>query len=94
MLALLLKKVKGLGKEVKLVDAGFIWTEAHSRRIKLKLTIQKEVFGSLILQQQFQVEFVVSNLQCPDCQQSYTDHVWNANVQVEMLSNRFSRGLQ
>lgn len=42
LLALCIKKIKGLTK-VKLVDAGFIWTEPHSRRIKVKLTIQKEV---------------------------------------------------
>ena len=42
LLALCLKKVKGLGK-VKLVDAGFVWTEPHSKRIKVKLTVQKEV---------------------------------------------------
>jgi len=42
MLSLCLKKIKGLNK-VKLVDATFIWTEPHSRRIKLKITIQKEV---------------------------------------------------
>jgi nonsense-mediated mRNA decay protein 3 len=42
LLALCLKKIKGLNK-VKLVDAGFIWTEPHSRRLKIKLTIQKEV---------------------------------------------------
>lgn len=42
LLALCLKKLKGLGK-VRLVDAGFIWTEPHSRRVRVKLTIQKEV---------------------------------------------------
>ena len=26
-----------------LVDAGFIWTEPHSKRVKVKLTVQKEV---------------------------------------------------
>jgi NMD protein affecting ribosome stability and mRNA decay len=26
--------------QVKLVDAGFIWTEPHSMRLKVKLTIQ------------------------------------------------------
>jgi nonsense-mediated mRNA decay protein 3 len=41
LLALCLKKLKGLGK-VRLVDAGFIWTEPHSRRVRVKLTIQKE----------------------------------------------------
>ena len=42
LLALCLKNVKGL-KRVKLLDASFIWTEPHSRRIKVKLTVQKEV---------------------------------------------------
>jgi nonsense-mediated mRNA decay protein 3 len=64
MLALCLQKIKGLNKEVKLVDASFIWTEPHSKRIKVKLTIQKEVFHGAILQQQFVVEFVVQNQQC------------------------------
>ena len=31
--------------QVKLVDAGFIWTEPHSRRLKTKLTVQSEVFN-------------------------------------------------
>ena len=29
--------------QVRLIDAGFVWTEPHSQRIKVKLTIQKEV---------------------------------------------------
>jgi len=29
--------------QVRLVDAAFVWTEEHSRRVKVKLTIQKEV---------------------------------------------------
>ena len=37
-----LKRLKGLNK-VHLVDAGFVWTEPHSKRIKVKLTVQKEV---------------------------------------------------
>jgi nonsense-mediated mRNA decay protein 3 len=42
LLSICLKKIKGLNK-VKLVDAGFVWTEPHSKRVKVKLTIQKEV---------------------------------------------------
>lgn len=42
LLAICLRKLKGL-KEVRLVDAGFIWTEPHSKRLRLKLTVQKEV---------------------------------------------------
>ncbi len=82
MLALCLKKIKGLNKEVKLIDAAFIWTEPHSRRIKVKLTVQKEIFNSIIMQQVFVVEFVVANMQCTDCQRSFTEHTWTAVVQV------------
>jgi hypothetical protein len=32
-----------------------VWTEPHSRRIKVKLTIQKEVFNGAIMQQSFVV---------------------------------------
>lgn len=42
LLAICLKRLKGLNK-VHLVDAGFIWTEPHSKRVKVKLTVQKEV---------------------------------------------------
>lgn len=73
--------MKGL-KRVKLLDASFIWTEPHSRRIKVKITVQKEVHSNTILQQTFQVEFVVQNLQCDDCKQTYTPHTWAAQVQL------------
>ena len=46
LLAICLRKLKGL-KEVRLVDAGFIWTEPHSKRLRVKLTVQKEVSALL-----------------------------------------------
>ncbi|KAJ2720385.1 ribosome-binding protein [Coemansia sp. Benny D115] len=81
LLALCLKKLRGLSK-VRLVDAGFIWTEPHSRRIKVKLTIQKEVFAATILQQAFEVEYVVSSMMCPDCTKVMAQNTWKAMVQV------------
>lgn len=81
LLAICLKKINGLSK-VKLVDAGFIWTEPHSRHIKVKLTIQKDVLNGVKLQQVFAVDFAVQNQQCDACQRSYTDHHWRAQVQV------------
>lgn len=48
LLAICLKNIKGL-KQVKLLDASFIWTEPHSRRIKVKLTVQKEVQVNTLL---------------------------------------------
>jgi nonsense-mediated mRNA decay protein 3 len=81
LLTYCLKKIKGLSK-VKLVDAGFVWTEPHSRRLKVKLTVQKEVFTSTILQQVFIVEFVVHTQQCDKCQRVMAKDVWNAVVQA------------
>ena len=54
LLALCLKKVPGITKkDITLVDAGFIWTEPHSRRIMLKVAVQKEVeeINGVVLQQ-------------------------------------------
>ena len=42
LLSLCLKKIKGLNR-VKFIDAGFVWTEAHSRKIKTNLG-KEEVF--------------------------------------------------
>ena len=64
--------------QMKLVDAGFIWTEPHSKRLKLKLTVQAEVFNGAILQQTFVVDFVVEDNMCLDC----TKHAANPNQWV------------
>ncbi|KAG8854119.1 hypothetical protein FRB96_007825 [Tulasnella sp. 330] len=81
LLAICLKKLKGLSK-VRLIDAGFIWTEPHSKRLRVKLTIQKEVFTSTILQQIFEVEYIVLYGQCPDCTKLAAKNTWKAIVQV------------
>ena len=86
LLTLCLKKLRGLSK-VKLVDAGFVWTEPHSRRLKVKLTIQREVFAATILQQSFVVEYVVSGLQCGDCQKLQAQNTWTAVCQVRQKVN-------
>lgn len=70
-------------QKVKLVDAGFIWTEPHSKRLKVKLTIQAEVFNGTILQQGFVVEFVVENHMCLECNRANANpNSWTACVQV------------
>ncbi|CAL8460889.1 g420 [Coccomyxa elongata] len=82
LLTFCIKRLKGLQK-VKLVDAGFIWTEPHSRRLKVKLTIQAEVMNGAILQQTFVVEYVVEPHMCMDCTRANTNsNVWTACVQV------------
>ena len=36
-------------KQVHLIDASFVWTEPHSKRIKVKLIVQKEVIFSIVI---------------------------------------------
>jgi len=81
LMALCLKKLKNLSK-VKLIDAIFVWTEPHSKRIKVKLTIQDEVMAGTILQQSFVVEYVVNHQMCDDCRRVEAKDTWNASVQV------------
>lgn len=81
LLAICLRRLKGLSK-VRLVDASFIWTEPHSRRIRVKLAVQGEALSNTIIQQTFEVEYVVIAMQCPDCARSYTTNTWRATVQI------------
>lgn len=67
------------------MDAGFVWTEPHSRRIKVKLTVQAEVMNGAILQQTFVVEYVVEPHMCMDCTRANTNSsVWTACAQVRL----------
>ena len=82
LLTLCLKRIRGLGK-VRLTDAAFVWTEPHSRRIKVRLTVQSEVLSGTILEQSFVVEFVVEPALCPVCiRDTVGMEQWNACVQL------------
>ncbi|KAK4035046.1 NMD3 family-domain-containing protein [Parachaetomium inaequale] len=81
LLSLCLKRLRNLGK-VRIIDARFVWTEPHSRRIKVKITVQDAVADGVMMQQSFEVVYVVANQQCRDCAKSYTANVWRAAVQV------------
>ncbi|KAG1752962.1 NMD3 family-domain-containing protein [Suillus lakei] len=81
LLAICLKRLKGLNK-VRLTEAHFIWTEPHSKRLRVSLTIQKEVLTSTILEQIFEIEYLVQHGQCPDCTKLAAKNTWKALVQV------------
>jgi nonsense-mediated mRNA decay protein 3 len=80
MMSLCLSKVRGLGK-VKIVDTSFVWTEPHSKIIKLKLVVMKEIDKSNF-QSSFIVEYKVEWTQCSDCAKTFTPHLWCASVQI------------
>ena len=79
LLALCLKKLRGLNR-VRIIDASFVWTEPHSRRIRVKITVQDSVAEGVMLQQSFEVVYIVHAQQCPECAKSYTANVWRASV--------------
>lgn len=81
LLSLCLHRLKGLNR-VKLVDAGFIWTEPHSKRLKVKLTVSGEVMGGAVLKQVFVVEYTISNQMCEECHRTEAQNYWRALVQV------------
>lgn len=92
LLTICLKRIKGLNSsagsnsnanKARLIDAKFLWTEPHSKRVKIKLTVQKEVFSNIVIQQTCQIEYIVSWQQCPTCQKVATGQPqWDACVQL------------
>jgi len=86
LMAICLKKIPALRKKVKLIDADFIWTEAHSKRLKIKITVQKEVHN-VILEQKLVVTFVVTNQTCDECTKQVSNNTWSAVVQLRQKTN-------
>ncbi|XP_057970767.1 uncharacterized protein LOC131159691 [Malania oleifera] len=83
LLTFCVNKLKKNLKEVRLVHAEFIWTEPHSKRIKVKLRVQKEVLNGAILEQSYIVEYVQQEHMCESCSrvQANPDQ-WVASVQL------------
>ncbi|KAK7276197.1 hypothetical protein RIF29_17332 [Crotalaria pallida] len=85
LLTFCLKKLqKNLNSnKVRIVNAEFIWTEPHSKRIKVKVKVQKEVLNGAILEQTYPVEYVQQDHMCESCSrvQANPDQ-WVASVQL------------
>ncbi|XP_070031512.1 uncharacterized protein [Nicotiana tomentosiformis] len=82
LLTFCIKRLKNLNK-VKLMNAEFIWTEPHSKRIKVRLRVEKEVLNGAVLEQTYAVEYVVQDQMCESCSkvQANPDQ-WVAAVQL------------
>ena len=82
LLTFCVKRLKNLNK-VRLVHAEFIWTEPHSKRIKVKLKVQKEVLNGAILEQSYVVEYVQQEHMCESCSRVQANpNQWVAAVQL------------
>ena len=77
-----LKQVKNFTKYLKFTDATFVWTEPHCKRLKVRLTIQKEVLDKTMLEKTVILDFFIQNTQCEACKKTYTPHLWKSQVQV------------
>jgi nonsense-mediated mRNA decay protein 3 len=95
LLALCLRSLAGLGRGkakggkankggAEFVDASFIWTEPHSRRIKLSVTVERTMheYNSAVLRQKLAVELTIKTRLCPDCTKEGTGADHTSIVQV------------
>jgi len=83
LLQLCLARLRPRLKGLVLADAGFVWTEVHSRRLKVKLAVQKEIHAGTVLQQILVCEFTVEPRMCLDCNRAATtQEAWRASVQL------------
>ena len=107
LLALCLKKIPAFSahgsfsnssrgvSQLKLIDANFVWTEPHSKRIKLKVTVRAELSDSSIqFQQRVLVTMKEKNRQCVECERSAADQTWQSIVQLrQKREDNGKRGL-
>jgi nonsense-mediated mRNA decay protein 3 len=90
-LSLCVKKIKGLTKNLKLLDAKFVWTEPHSKRIKVSVTVQAEVLSNVMVKQATVIEFKQVAQMCGLCQKSSMGLEWNYCMQVRQSCEGFRK---
>jgi nonsense-mediated mRNA decay protein 3 len=66
---------------LRLIDAGWIWTEPHSMRLQLHLTVRTEV-EAVTIQQRVRVEQHVAWQMCDTCNREFSNRTWHALVQL------------
>ena len=86
LLTLCVRKIRGM-KNVRLVDASWIWQEPNNRRLKVKLTVAREVLSGQTVQQSFVVDFVVNTQNCDKCNKAAAKDTWVAKVQVRQRTD-------
>jgi nonsense-mediated mRNA decay protein 3 len=86
LLQICLKRLTG-ARQLKILDSQFLYTEPHSRRLRVSLTVQKALISGAFLRQTLIVTFRVRLLQCPDCVEAATprEH-WVSKVQIRQDS--------
>lgn len=91
LLSFLLKKVPNLSNNntnknaIKILNASFIWTEPHSKRLKILLEFQKDIDNNITIKTKVIIEYVIINKQCLDCIREATDHTWGGLIQLRQF---------
>jgi len=67
--------------KIHIVDTTWIWTEPHSMRLKLRLTVRTDI-GEVTIQQRVPVVFKINWKMCGNCDRQYTNRTWQALVQL------------
>lgn len=87
LLSICLKHIPVLTKkghtsnQLQVVDASWIWTEPHSMRLKLRVTVRTEV-EHVAIQQRVPVIFAIHWKMCNNCNREFTNRTWHALVQL------------
>lgn len=67
-MALCLKKIRGLKTLAKIVNCRWLFTEAHSNKLLLRITARADILeGKAQVEQSFNVQGIVHNMQCDEC---------------------------
>ncbi|OEH76342.1 putative NMD3 protein [Cyclospora cayetanensis] len=75
LLALCLKKIRGLKSLSRIIDCRWLFTEVHSNKLLIRITARAEVLdGSAQVEQSFNVQGILHNMQCDDCKKAFTPH--------------------
>ncbi|EIJ89376.1 60S ribosomal export protein NMD3 [Nematocida parisii] len=88
MLAYLLKKVPELAR-MKLVDAYFIHSEEHSKRVRMRISIDRTGelnMCSVEYSQELEIMWVIKGKHCLDCARAASNQTWNCVVQLRQKS--------
>eukprot|EP00534_Pseudo-nitzschia_fraudulenta_P004890 CAMPEP_0201117116 /NCGR_PEP_ID=MMETSP0850-20130426/1189_1 /ASSEMBLY_ACC=CAM_ASM_000622 /TAXON_ID=183588 /ORGANISM="Pseudo-nitzschia fraudulenta, Strain WWA7" /LENGTH=608 /DNA_ID=CAMNT_0047381357 /DNA_START=106 /DNA_END=1932 /DNA_ORIENTATION=- len=90
LLSICLKHVPILNKKghstqshnkIHVVDSSWIWTEPHSMRLKIRLTVRTDL-DEVTIQQRVPVVFQIKWKMCNNCDRQYTNRTWQALVQL------------
>lgn len=74
-------------EDFRLIDSFFIWTEPHSRRLKVCVNYQRSALNKKVtLQDKCVKEFSIISKQCSDCIREASDHTWGALIQIRVRS--------